>query len=260
VIPRIYLPPGDQQSPVVTLDAEQSLYISQALRLRAGEPLQVFDGIGHRRQASLVKSDRKACQIELGPPETALPPAPVSITLVQGIAQGDRMDWVVEKAVEMGIARIFPVQTSRSQVRLSEERAIKRVNHWRRVAIAACRQCGRDDLPDIQPVQVVDSALQALASSELSNGETSSFVLQPASEQSLSSAVSSHESAPRLAHLLVGPESGLSDAEVDKAVALGWSPVSLGPRVLRTETAGIVAITILQAGWGDLASCAKASI
>lgn len=260
MIPRIYLPPGDQQSLVVTLDAEQSLYISQALRLRAGEPLQVFDGLGRRRQASLVKPDRKACQIELGAHVAALAPAPVPITLVQGIAQGDRMDWVVEKAVEMGIARIMPVQASRGQVRLTEERAIKRVNHWRRVAIAACRQCGRDDVPEIHPVQMIDSALKELALIDQKNGQAGGFVLQPASEHSLSTAVSSHISTPMAAHLLVGPESGLTDAEVDSAIALGWSPVSLGPRVLRTETAGIVAITVLQAAWGDLASCAKASI
>lgn len=258
MIPRVYLPPGEGSDTLLTLDPEQSLYLSQALRLRAGEQIQVFDGVGGRRNARLVRPDRKACQIELGPSAAALPTPPVSITLVQGIAQGDRMDWVVEKAVEMGVAQVMPVQTSRSQVRLSQDRAIKRVDHWRRVAVAACRQSGRDDLPIIHPVGTLDSTLDRLAVTDEGDGAPARFVLHPASPHALSAAVSDYQEVPTAARLLIGPESGLSDAEVDKAVAQGWRAVGLGPRVLRTETAGIVAISILQAGWGDLNGCAKA--
>ena len=268
MIPRVYLPPDSQQQARVKLDPEQSLYLCQALRLKTGESLQVFDGEGGRRSATVVQANRKSCEICLGPAEAGLPVAPLNITLIQGIAQGDRMDWVIEKAVELGVRRIVPVQTRRAQVRLSEDRADKRVRHWRRIAVAACRQSGRDDLPVIEPVSALRDALIAPASaSETLRGESDEvagtsacFVLQPESVDLLSTAVSERALAPRTASLLIGPESGLAEDEVRLALDQQWHAVGLGPRVLRTETAGLVAVSILQATWGDLASCAKPSI
>jgi len=257
VIPRVYLRPEEQTDAQASLDPEQSAYLAQALRLKPGAAIQVFDGFGQRRNATLLKADRKACRIELGQSCAGLAHSPIEITLVQGLAQGDRMDWVVEKAVETGVARIIPVQASKSQVRLSSERASKRTKHWRRIAIAACRQSGRDHLPIIDCVQPLEAAISSLKPADAGNAHIRRFVLHPESEQSLSESVRKPGVKPSAAHLLVGPESGLSALELDLAIAAQWLPVSLGPRVLRTETAGLVGITVLQAAWGDLSGCAK---
>ncbi|MFK7966239.1 MAG: 16S rRNA (uracil(1498)-N(3))-methyltransferase [Burkholderiaceae bacterium] len=257
MIPRVYLPPESQQQARVELDPEQSLYLCQALRLKAGESIQVFDGLGGRRSAKLVQANRKSCEISLGPSEAGVPAGPLNITLIQGIAQGDRMDWVIEKAVELGVRCIVPVQTRRAQVRLSDDRAGKRVKHWRRIAVAACRQSGRDDLPVIKPVNALRDALDGFAPA---SGPSAHFVLQPESLSLLSTAVNKKTPAPQAVSLLIGPESGLADDEVHHARDQQWQAVGLGPRVLRTETAGLVAVSIVQAAWGDLASCAKPSI
>lgn len=251
MIPRIYLSPSEQQGSDVLLDAEQSLYVCQALRLRAGESLQVFDGRGNRREAILKLANKKAAQISLGESAACTPPSAISITLLQGVASGDRMDWVIEKAVELGVATIVPVLTERVSFKLSAERAAKRLNHWQRIAIAACRQSGRDDLPELLPVCSLSTALKH---QRAQSGQA--FVLQPANYGTLADHLlaprdqtSSLPSAP--VSLLVGPESGLSDEEVERAAKAGFLPASLGPRVLRTETAGLVAATIVQTCLGD---------
>ncbi len=252
--PRIYLPPEQQTEPTVRLDPEQSQYLCQALRLRPGDEMIVFDGLGNRRKALLERVDRKAAGLALAGELPGMARPSLNITLVQGVATGDRMDWIIEKAVEVGVARIVPVLCERGDVRLSSERAAKRGLHWQRIAVAACRQSGRDDLPVIEPPNTFS---QWLTTGPLPAVAThGGFVMAPGNATSLATrlraCLDAEQPAPTHITLLVGPESGLSDTESGAAVSMGFAAAGLGPRVLRTETAGLVAATIAQSVLGDL--------
>ena len=166
--------------------------------------------------------------------------SPLQIVLVQALASGDKMDWVVQKAVELGASAIQPVQAERSVLRLVGERADKRQAHWQQVAVAACEQCGRNRIPEVRPLQPLTHWL-----ADHRDGLT--YVLAPGGAASFA-----EEPVPQqVAHVLVGPEGGWSDAEMAAFDAAGCRRVRLGPRVLRTETAGLAAIAALQARWGD---------
>ncbi|MGH1360497.1 MAG: 16S rRNA (uracil(1498)-N(3))-methyltransferase [Burkholderiaceae bacterium] len=251
--PRVYLSPANQTGEQVELDAEQSLYLTQALRLKSGAALVVFDGRGGRREATFDKADKRRATIRLGPAVAGVSCGPLNLTLIQGVASGDRMDWVVEKAVELGVARIMPVICAQTSIKLTAERAAKRLAHWNRIAVAACRQSGRDDLPELTPVGSLTSALSTVTQSA-----TPGFVLHPANSQPLTGLLGKFGNNLPARQLslcvLVGPESGLTAAELQEAQGAGLATASLGPRVLRTETAGLVAAAIIQAALGDFAN------
>ena len=246
--PRILIAAANGPAPtdeaIRVLDARQSHHLVRVLRLAAGAPVECFDGSGARFDARIERADAKACTVRLLAPIAAVTESPLAITLVQGISAAERMDWTVEKAVELGVHAIQPVVTARTQVRLDAQRLQRRHEHWARIVEAACMQCGRDRLPVLGVPVELD---RWLAESAPSPGRTR-IVLDP-------------EGAARLADLgvegscavdlLVGPESGLSPPELQAACAAGFQAVRLGPRVLRTETAGPAAIAALQALAGD---------
>ncbi len=171
-----------------------------------------------------------------------LPESPLRITLVQAVSRGERMDWTLQKATELGVRTIVPVLSSRSVVRLDDKQAGKKLRHWQAVVAGACEQCGRSTVPEIRPPQELSHYLAS------STREGQRFVLSPTGPASLAGLTS----VGSRVELLIGPEGGLDDTELARAAASGHVPVRLGPRVLRTETAGIVALTVLQALWGDL--------
>jgi len=181
-------------------------------------------------------------EVALSARVAARPESPLAVTLVQGIARGERMDFVVQKATELGIARLVPVQAERSVVRLEAGRAQRRQAHWYGVAIAACEQCGRARLPVVDEAQPLPGWLGQPPTGALR------LQLDPGAEQSLASAARGADAV----ELLVGPEGGLSPAEQAAAAAAGYRPCSLGPRILRSETAAIAALVVLQAISGDL--------
>jgi 16S rRNA (uracil1498-N3)-methyltransferase len=164
--------------------------------------------------------------------------SPLHVHIGQGLSRGERMDWAIQKATELGVAEITPIVSSRCEVRLKDERTDKRMSHWRQVAISACEQCGRSVLPLIHPPLVLEDWLKQ-SSAELK------LVLHPVAEP-----LTSHRKPQSLA-FLIGPEGGLSDNEVALAQSAGFQPARLGPRVLRTETAPIVALAVAQHLWGD---------
>jgi 16S rRNA (uracil1498-N3)-methyltransferase len=169
--------------------------------------------------------------------------SPLPITLAQGISRGERMDITLQKAVELGAARIAPLVTSYCQVRLEGERLERRHRHWLGIIVAACEQCGRTRLPELLPAMTLAEWLAAeTAADELR------IVLDHQAERSFAQI----EAAPRALTLLVGPEGGLEDTEIEAAQRAGYQGLRLGPRVLRTETAGLVALTAMQLRWGDL--------
>lgn len=157
------------------------------------------------------------------------------------VSRGDRMDWVVQKATELGVSHVSPLLTERVEVKLSGERAEKKLRHWRQVAISACEQCGRNTLPNVSPLQGVNAWLDGTVAERR-------FVLHHRALQNSSSSTRTPESVA----LLIGPEGGLSDAEIQRAEQAGYEALRLGPRVLRTETAPLAAIAILQSIWGDM--------
>jgi 16S rRNA (uracil1498-N3)-methyltransferase len=165
----------------------------------------------------------------------------LSIHLAIGISRGERMDLIVQKATELGVSEITPLFTERCEVKLSGERLDKKVNHWQQVAISACEQCQRNSLPSINaPVKIEQWQVNCDASLKL--------VLHHRTDQSLSDMPPPSGQVA----LLIGPEGGLSEREIEQAISLGFSPLALGPRVLRTETAPLAAISILQSLWGDM--------
>ncbi len=220
------------------LPEAQAHYIGRVLRLAAGDAVQLFDGSGSEFVGELVEVGKKNVQVELHEQLAGLAESPLRIHLGQGLSRGERMDWAVQKATELGVAEITPIVSERCEVRLRDERADKRLAHWQQVAISACEQCGRSVLPVIHPpLALADWLAQAEAELKL--------VLHP-----VAAPLASHARPASLA-FLIGPEGGLSEAEVQQAQAAGYQAARLGPRVLRTETAPVVALSVAQQLWGD---------
>lgn len=234
-------PLGGGQS--VVLDPESSHHLVRVLRLAAGEPLELFNGDGRRFPARLTGVDPRAALVELSEPFVADTESPLSISLAQALPGGDKMDWVIEKAVELGVCAIQPLFSSRSVLKLDAARAARRLSHWQRVVIAACMQCGRDRLPVLHPPMALGTWLTQGVGDEAAGR----WLLSPGGPQGLPSAPESARSV----WLLVGPEGGFSDPEEAQAIDCGWQPVRLGPRILRTETAALAAVAALQARFGD---------
>jgi 16S rRNA (uracil1498-N3)-methyltransferase len=236
---RIYLDAEFAAAAILPLPQTLARYVGKVLRLPAGAELLVFDGRGAEWLAELQFVDG-AAQLQLKTPQPGLAESPLAVTLLQGIGRGERMDYAIQKAVELGVAAIQPVFTERTVVKLNPERLQKRMLHWQGIIVSACEQCGRSVLPTLLPAALLEAALQISADAK--------WLLAPAAQQPLAST-----KRPQSAALLVGPEGGLSEAEISAAEAAGWQPWQLGPRVLRTETAGTAALAVLQARWGDFA-------
>jgi len=239
MISRFFFPGTVPAAGEIQLPEALAHHAVRVLRLRDGDPLVLFDGGGGECPATLVLRG-KQCFAELGGRLAVERESPLGLVLVQALAGGDKMDWIVQKAVELGVSAVVPVQAERSVLRLSGERAAKRVEHWRQVAVSACEQSGRNHVPVVEPVVGLREYL-----ARAHDGPR--LVLDPVAGQRLAS-------LPRpaaVAHLLVGPEGGWAADELAACRSAACIAVGLGPRVLRCETAGLAAIAALQALWGD---------
>ncbi|GFM83028.1 ribosomal RNA small subunit methyltransferase E [Pseudomonas cichorii] len=220
------------------LPEAQAHYISRVLRMVEGDALQLFDGSGTEFLGTLVEVGKKRVRVQLNESLAGQIESPLRIHLGQGLSRGERMDWAIQKATELGVTEITPIVSERCEVRLKDERAEKRQAHWQQIAISACEQCGRSVVPVIHPpMPLADWLKRTEADLKL--------VLHPVAE-----ALTSHEKPTTLA-FLIGPEGGLNDAEVEQAREAGFHAARLGPRVLRTETAPVVALSVAQQLWGD---------
>ena len=220
------------------LPEAQAHYIGRVLRHAVGDAVQLFDGSGQEYLGELIEVGKKAVRVELREQLAGQAESPLRIHLGQGLSRGERMDWAIQKATELGVGEITPIVSERCEVRLKDERADKRLAHWRQVAISACEQCGRSVLPVIHaPITLAE--WQGHVQAELK------LVLHP-----VAAPLESHARPHSLA-FLIGPEGGLSVAEVEQAKAAGFHAARLGPRVLRTETAPVVALAVAQQLWGD---------
>ena len=226
----------------LVLQGEQANYLGRALRSRVGDSVIVFNGKGGEWPASIEHISKNSVTLRLGVVVESATESPLKIHLVQGISRGERMDFVVQKATELGVSRITPVLTHHGMVKLDQKRADKRRQHWQHVAESACEQSGRTQPPRIdEPL-----ALNTWFGDRDSAGKME-VVLQAAATSSLASLT-----APTAGLcLLVGPEGGFSEREYEDAEIAGFQAASLGPRILRTETAALAAVTVAQSCWGD---------
>lgn len=247
MIPRFFCPSPLAAGATVELPAEAAHHALNVLRVGAGDTAILFDGRGGEWRATLAlvgKPPKAALHAMLTVFEERDNEPPLHITLVQALPAGDKMDWVVQKAVELGVARIQPVTAKRSVIRLSGERAGRRVAHWRNIAIAACEQSGRNRVPEVAPI--IDLPHYLGQAAEGASGVH--FICVPDAAGSLR-----QQAAPAgPISILIGPEGGFEDGELLAAQAAGFQPVCMGPRVLRTETAGMAALAAIMALWGDL--------
>ena len=212
----------------------------RVLRLPPGAPMILFDGRGGQYPARIERIERDRVYAELSAWEDAECESPLAITLVQALQAGDKMDFTIQKAVELGVRDIVPVESRRSVLRLAGERAAKRVAHWQGVVASACEQCGRNQVPLVAPVEKLESWLSRPANGVLR------LMLDPEAETSFASI-----RPEGVVQLLIGAEGGLDPQEMVAARQAGFRGVRLGPRVLRTETAGLAALAVMQAMWGD---------
>ena len=216
-------------------------HLVRVLRLDVGDSCVLFNGDGHDYSARLLSAQKRGAEVEIGERFEVRNESPLRITLVQGIARGEKMDLILQKATELGVAVIAPVITDRTEVKLDGERSDKKMHHWRGVLAAACEQCGRARLPEIvEP--------QSLAKFAAGDDSTYRLVLDPEAAQSL---VDLRLDADASISLAIGPEGGFSDRDLAMLRAGGYRGVRLGPRILRTETAGMAAIAALNALFGD---------
>jgi len=234
---------GPLQAPGrATLDGTAAGHVARVLRLRSGDGVVLFNGDGWEYQGRIAALRSGTVDVELQAKDTGAPDSPLSVTLMQGVARGERMDLVIQKATELGVARIVPVLAARSVVRLDGRQAERKLEHWRGVAISACEQSGRSRLPVIEAPVSLEEAL-ALAPLPCCR-----FTLSPGAATPLAALAHGTSSVS----LLIGPEGGLTETEVGLAGGAGFEPRSLGPRILRTETAALAALAVLQAVGGDL--------
>ena len=247
-MPQFYLPPPWETQKPHPIPLEL-LHHLRVRRISEGEDIPIFDGKGQIASATLVRLGNKSGELAItAVNQSTQSEPPYSITLAQGLAGGDKMDWVIEKAVETGANRIAPLQCERSVIKLTRnsdaERAQKRLLHWRAITQAACEQCERTVLPLVEPVETIADYL-ARADADLK--DALKLVFDTGEHPSLANTI-----APLPAQdviLLIGPEGGFTPEEIGLAMKAGFQAVSLGKRILRTETAGIAAISTIHAIW-----------
>lgn len=239
-MPRFYLADGLQPGQNISLP-ENVIRHLHVLRVREGEEITLFNGNGHSYPTRLLSLAKRQAVAEVLSEQAADNESPLAISLIQAVSSGERMDFTLQKSVEMGVTEIFPVTSARSIVKLSGERAEKRQERWQEIVIAACEQCGRNRIPTVHPLLPLPQRLQQLPQSDVHllmglHHPTSLKAIQP---------------APQRITLMIGPEGGWSPEEEAAAFQTGFQSILLGKRVLRTETAALAAIAAMQTLWGD---------
>ena len=240
-IPRVYSPQLISIGDEVQLESGPTRHLTSVLRMSVGQEVILFNGQGGEYRGQLIDAKKSFASVQINSFDETDRESPLSIHLGIGISSGERMDWIVQKATELGVTQITPLFTERCEVKLTGDRLSKKIRHWQQVAISACEQCQRNRLPTINPPIPIQNWLTNCSEElKLLMYHRSNKRLHDIAQQATSIA------------LLVGPEGGFTDREIDEAMHQKFQPMALGPRVLRTETAPIAAISILQAQWGDL--------
>ncbi len=240
-IPRIFREQPLREGERTRLDKETTHHLLNVLRLKPGAAVILFDGSGGEYPGNLAETGKNWVEVEIGAHRTVLRESPLRITLGQAISRGERMDYTIQKAVELGVQDIQPLDTERSLVRLDAVRQDKKLRHWQEIARSAAEQSGRELIPRVHAVLPLSAWCAAVP------GNAARLLLDPQATHGLT-----HLSAANQVCLLAGPEGGLSDPEITAAINSGFTGIRLGPRILRTETAAITCVAALQILWGDL--------
>jgi 16S rRNA (uracil1498-N3)-methyltransferase len=225
----------------IALPEDAAAHLVRVLRMQPGDRCVLFNGDGGEHAATIVTANKRGVEADVGARTEVDNESPLRIALVQGIARGEKMDWILQKATELGVASVLPVQSDRSEVKLDAERAVKRLAHWRSVVVSACEQSGRARVPEVEAAQPLANVGTRLAS-------THRYLLDPEAKD----AIATMPAIDGDCVLAVGPEGGWSERDRAVLEAVGFKGLRLGPRILRTETAGIAAIAALQSRFGDL--------
>ena len=241
---RIFIDQKLRVGAVVVLADEATHYISHVLRLRLGHPLILFNGLGGEYDAEIFKVNKRSVEVQINQYQDVDKEPPLHIILAQGISRGQKMDFILQKAVELGVNRIIPVMTEYGNVRLDEERQQKKIKHWNGIIIGACEQCGRNKIPELVAPLGFDECLGMDAGTD--RGMTK-IVLHSGTGGRLSKLAKPGGGII----LLVGPEGGFSENEIEKACSADYQIIKIGPRILRTETAALATISACQTLWGD---------
>jgi 16S rRNA (uracil1498-N3)-methyltransferase len=223
------------------LDLAASHHLANVLRVKAGDAITLFNGEGGEYAASITQVEKKKVIVSIGEFQNRNAESPLTLCLAQGISRGEKMDYTIQKAVELGVNQIIPLLTERCTVKLDAERRVKRWQHWQSIVHSACEQSGRTRLPELLPPQTLVQWLPTV-------NAAMRLVLAPTAPQKL------HEMAvpDGKVMLLIGPEGGLTELEIGQAQQHNFHPLNLGPRILRTETAAVAALTVLQTIFGDM--------
>lgn len=242
VMPRFYISEPPLTNTLYALPTQAAHHAARVLRMAAGDDLVLFDGSGREWHATVARLDRREVVVSVKECCAVSRESPLAIVLAQGISSGERMDYSLQKAVELGVTRIQPIACARSVVKLAGERADKRREHWQNLVAAACEQCGRNVVPEVAPVLGLQSWLSLPSAPRLG------IIFAPAATETL------HTLAKPQADIaiLAGPEGGFTADEYRQATSAGFIAVRLGPRILRTETAALAALSAMQVLWGDL--------
>jgi len=241
-IPRIFTPSDLNSGTSIELDENAFNHAVRVLRLKQGDSLILFNGHGGEFEAELAEVQKKRASASIAQFHDKDCESPLPIILGQCISRGEKMDYTIQKAVELGVTEIAPLFSERCGVKLNQERMEKRLRHWHSVIISACEQCGRNRIPELHAaISLTDWQQQLDASLKL--------VLDPCADETLKTLSKPEQNVA----LLIGPEGGLSDDEINSAIKHGFNGIRLGPRILRTETAGLTTLSVIQQLWGDLA-------
>ncbi|MFL6600583.1 MAG: 16S rRNA (uracil(1498)-N(3))-methyltransferase [Steroidobacteraceae bacterium] len=239
---RVYVDVELQTGRRLTVEGTAGNHIARVLRLRVGDTLTLFNGRGGEYAGSIEEIRRDTVVVSVLERRDVDRESPCQLSLAQGVSRGERMDWVVQKATELGVWQIAPIFTERSVVQLDAKQAVRKLQHWRSIAVAACEQSGRNRVPHItEPVRLYELLEQRTSSG-------TALLLSPGAPLRIADIASATADIT----VLIGPEGGLADVEQEAAIKTGFAPVRLGPRVLRTETAAVCALTLLQQKFGDL--------
>ena len=239
---RLFIPQAIAQNQNVEIEGERAHYLKRVLRMKAGSELVLFTGDGYDYPAEVTAARKDRLVLRVGEGVRNDNESPLDIRLVQGISRGERMDFAVQKATELGVQRITPVFTEFSVVKLNPERAERRMQHWQKIVQGACEQCGRNRIP---PVDAPVTLKEYFAESSAADRRIAFVPGAAATLDDLAEPL-------RTVDLLVGPEGGFSKREIEDAAHAGFFRASLGPRILRSETAALTAVTMVQSKWGDI--------
>lgn len=236
--PRLYCPEVTASGTEITLAEKTSHYVGNVLRMSKGQALRLFNGSGGYFDAVIVEQTKKKVTVSIGQHHDTETESPLPVHLGIALSKGDKMDWIVQKATELGVTSITPLRSQRSDVKIPKERQLKRIEHWQQVAISACEQCERNRIPTIHDISNLDEWTQEQTASL-------KLVLHHRADEI------GTQNIPESVALLIGPEGGLTAEEIKTAEDSGFKSLCLGQRVMRTETAPVAALSVLQLLWGD---------